>query len=903
MRLLGLLLSIPVVGLSTQAAVQQLTIHLEGSGSVLRNPSLTSYPKGATVTLTAVPAVGWKFSAWSGDASGAVNPLNLFMDTDKVLTAHFVPKPTFSLSVQTQGSGAVDVLSGSYAEETLLSARATPANGWVFVGWSGDVTGTNNPLPFLVLSNASITAMFAAPPRITVQPVNTTVASGKTATFHAETFGSSPKSIQWFFNNAPLPSSGFPDLVIPSASTADDGDYFLVVSNAYGVAQSDTVHLSVTGDCSGPAAFKVCDEPSLREAVERGGLIQFCCNGTITLTRTLEITKDVGLDARNQAVVLDGADLVRLVRVHPGVRFAATNLNFTRGYHQGSPGLDGSAEAKPVPGGDGEGGALFNDGGIVTLLQCTFTKNRVAGGTGPVDSYFGPTRDEARPGQGNGGAILNRGGELVAINSSFSKNTARDGQAAALPVGGFIPRGAEARGGAIYSRDGGMVLLSNVYVTACSATVAALSWGHAKGGALYLEDGVLTIEKSILSDNVSMADPAEFLAFSSRPAPASAGAIFAAGGRLTVRRTEVSNNKAQGSLGARHSGTGAGAGGGIFSAGDCLIVESTIRFNKALAGTFSSVNADGSGGGLYSIGKAVVLGSTFHSNQAAGGDSGSFGTIFPDYPPGNGFGGGIWNSGELSVTNSTLALNRASGGARVGLKHPSGDALGGGIFNTNGTVYLMNVSLGSNQAISIESNFETPLPGATLGGNLCNASGTLSLRNTLLAHGEEGGNGAGSLTDAGFNMSSDASCSFASGTSFNLTDPRVLGLADNGGPTPTLALDRDSPAIDFGTTIGAPSLDQRGRPRPTGASGDIGAFERGLEAEAVAIRLSVEGTSGEIRFQASAGVHYELFRSADLQQWERILVRPAGTEAHAAAIPIVLDGQHHLFYRLEAVVP
>ena len=56
----------------------------------------------------------------------------------------------------------------------------------------------------------------------------------------------------------------------------------------------------------------------------------------------------------------------------------------------------------------------------------------------------------------------------------------------------------------------------------------------------------------------------------------------------------------------------------------------------------------------------------------------------------------------------------------------------------------------------------------------------------------------------------------------------MLGvLATNGGPTATMSLLSGSPAIDAGTTTGAPSTDQRGLPRPgPGNPGvDIGAFE------------------------------------------------------------------------------
>jgi Synergist-CTERM protein sorting domain-containing protein len=60
-------------------------------------------------------------------------------------------------------------------------------------------------------------------------------------------------------------------------------------------------------------------------------------------------------------------------------------------------------------------------------------------------------------------------------------------------------------------------------------------------------------------------------------------------------------------------------------------------------------------------------------------------------------------------------------------------------------------------------------------------------------------------------------------------DPKLdpVGLKDNGGPTETVALLADSPAIDAGTGDydGVPEKDQRGVKRPQGKGYDIGAYE------------------------------------------------------------------------------
>jgi hypothetical protein len=49
------------------------------------------YNSGTVVTLTAIPNVGYEFVDWSGDLSGTENPTTVTMDSDKTVTANFIP--------------------------------------------------------------------------------------------------------------------------------------------------------------------------------------------------------------------------------------------------------------------------------------------------------------------------------------------------------------------------------------------------------------------------------------------------------------------------------------------------------------------------------------------------------------------------------------------------------------------------------------------------------------------------------------------------------------------------------------------------------------------------------------------------------------------------------------------
>ncbi|WP_240676236.1 InlB B-repeat-containing protein [Botryobacter ruber] len=141
-----------------------LSLSTSGSGTVSKSPNQTTYTSGSTVSLTATPAAGYVFSGWSGDATGTANPLSVTMTSNKSITATFVA--VYSLSVSTSGSGTVakSPNQATYTSGSTVSLTATPASGYAFTGWSGDASGTANPLLVTMNSNKNITATFTALP-------------------------------------------------------------------------------------------------------------------------------------------------------------------------------------------------------------------------------------------------------------------------------------------------------------------------------------------------------------------------------------------------------------------------------------------------------------------------------------------------------------------------------------------------------------------------------------------------------------------------------------------------------------------------------------------------------------------------------------------------------------------
>ncbi|MBI2424223.1 MAG: hypothetical protein HYV27_15435 [Candidatus Hydrogenedentes bacterium] len=112
-----------------------------------------------TLTISATTASGREFDDWSGGYSGSVNPGSVTMDGHKSITAHFV-QATHTLSVATTGQGSVSPASGTYTEGTQVSIAPTPATGWSFKEWTGDLNGTSNPGTVTMNADKSITAVF-----------------------------------------------------------------------------------------------------------------------------------------------------------------------------------------------------------------------------------------------------------------------------------------------------------------------------------------------------------------------------------------------------------------------------------------------------------------------------------------------------------------------------------------------------------------------------------------------------------------------------------------------------------------------------------------------------------------------------------------------------------------------
>ena len=172
-----------------------------------------------------------------------------------------------------------------------------------------------------------------------------------------------------------------------------------------------------------------------------------------------------------------------------------------------------------------------------------------------------------------------------------------------------------------------------------------------------------------------------------------------------------------------------------------------------------------------------------------------------------------------TISGNTTAFNNTGSISNTGSNYSN---CGGGIFNNKGTLNVTNTTISGNSSGS--------------GGGIRNRRGTLNIANTIIANSTSGGDYVGGNT-ATVNVTSPSTAannlvsqgSFSWATTKTSAEINLGPLANNGGPTQTLALLNGSDAIgagDASISNAAPinGLDQRGYARSTTAP-SIGAFE------------------------------------------------------------------------------
>jgi len=324
-----------------------------------------------------------------------------------------------------------------------------------------------------------------------------------------------------------------------------------------------------------------------------------------------------------------------------------------------------------------------------------------------------------------------------------------------------------------------------------------------------------------------------------------------AGGNATINNVKITGGNASDAAG--------GVGGGINLSGGASVLNLS---NSIVTGNTASIV----GGGIASNGTVNINNSSISNNTVTGNNSG---------------GGGIFSQGNLTISNSTISANISNtggGGLELTVGQTGGSPvspvrtitnstisgnnarfLGGGLAFGFGTLNLVNATIAGN----------TTEEGGGIHHFNINSGSTINVQNSIIADNIASARAPdvrGTLQSQGYNLIEDTTDTIIQGiTTGNILgqDPKLSALANNGGSTPTKALQAGSPAIDAADPNNFPPTDQRGYVRPADGDGngsslpDIGAYERNAFAPyRPAFDFDGDGKSDVSVFRPSSGTWF-----------------------------------------------
>jgi hypothetical protein len=444
---------------------------------------------------------------------------------------------------------------------------------------------------------------------------------------------------------------------------------------------------------------------------------------------------------------------------------------------------------------------------------------------------------------GFGGGGIRNAGTLTLNGTTVTGNTATSAAAGVVAVGGGI-------------NNSGNLTLSNDTVSDNTARITGAGNGVAAGGGIGNVGGTVTGTNVTVSGNVARTDSTDPASFALGGGIVDQGASFSLSNSTVSGNTANTSGAAAGAGGMLETAVGGGGigtvndpsfklngvtiianevqytsttatnnfsigGGGLFTAGTTTATVTNCMISNNIDN--SAGNGENGGGGIFNSGTLVLVGSTVSGNSvtnatapAVAGDQAFGGAILDLQNPGAG-------GGVLRATNDTIWANSASATGAGATATGGGLRIGGGC-----TATLVNVTVGNNTATGAAA-------GSTGGG--ISDGGTLQLVNTIVSDPFGPAGSPDVFTQPAPAAFEAQNSDIASTVGFTITTDRggnlrgvapSLGpLADNGGPTLTVAELPGSPTINAGATaspLGAiPTADQRGFPRASGV--DIGAFE------------------------------------------------------------------------------
>jgi predicted outer membrane repeat protein len=388
------------------------------------------------------------------------------------------------------------------------------------------------------------------------------------------------------------------------------------VNLSTGVCRAGAIALALSGAVAEAAGVvgngtpASCTEAAFNTALTNGGAVTFNCGGgpvVIPITATKTLTNTTTIDGAGQNITLDGLGATRMFRTtYQFASFTLTFANLTMRNGR-APDFGGvirlayqdfittldivnvtfTNNVCDAAGNDVGGGAIYAQGGIVTIRNSTFTGNR--GGNGGAignlqarftieDTTFTGNVTNAAAGQfgGVGGAIYidgSGGGQLVIRRSRFTGNVATrtagaihtylyaGGTAMTIEDTTFENNRAEQNGGAIYHQQGGLTIARSTF---------AGNTTRGQGGAIWL----LQASPTSISNSTFSGNSATGIAPNNGSSGLGGAILINASNSVTISHTTIANNHAD--------WVGGGITGGM-SGGSTTTLRGTIIANNTAA--------------------------------------------------------------------------------------------------------------------------------------------------------------------------------------------------------------------------------------------------------------------------------------------------------------------------------
>ena len=146
-----------------------LTVQASAHGTTDPAPGAHHFALYAEAEVTAVPDADSTFTGWTGDASGTANPLTVEMTRNKTVKANFTLKATLTLQTSAHGTTSPAPGPHDYVRNSNAVVWADPDSNCYFTGWTGDASGTANPLTVKMSRNKTVKANFKVKPKLTIQ--------------------------------------------------------------------------------------------------------------------------------------------------------------------------------------------------------------------------------------------------------------------------------------------------------------------------------------------------------------------------------------------------------------------------------------------------------------------------------------------------------------------------------------------------------------------------------------------------------------------------------------------------------------------------------------------------------------------------------------------------------------